>query len=101
METAAVPNPPSVINSAVYGRDGVRRDVPLGASSDVLADDDGGFVWVGLYEPDDTVLDKLQEEFGLHDLAIEDAHKAHQRHKHEAAGSALIVVAGAVQRPQP
>ncbi len=97
METAAVPNPPSVINSAVYGRDGVRRDVPLDAISDVLADDDGGFVWIGLYEPDDTVLEKLQEEFGLHDLAIEDAHKAHQRPKIEAYGNSLFVVAGTAQ----
>ena len=97
METAAVPNPPSVINSAVYGRDGVRRDVPLDAISDVLADDDCGFVWIGLYEPDDTVLEKLQEEFGLHDLAIEDAHKAHQRPKIEAYGNSLFVVAGTAQ----
>ncbi len=97
METAAVPNPPSVINSAVYGRDGVRRGVPLDAISDVLADDDGGFVWIGLYEPDDTVLEKLQEEFGLHDLAIEDAHKAHQRPKIEAYGNSLFVVAGTAQ----
>src|SRR5690606_28101720 len=86
-----------VINSAVYGRDGVRRDVPLDAISDVLADDDGGFVWIGLYEPDDTVLEKLQEEFGLHDLAIEDAHKAHQRPKIEAYGNSLFVVAGTAQ----
>ena len=97
METAAVPNPPSVINSAVYGRDGVRRDVPLDAISAVLADDDCGFVWIGLYEPDDTVLEKLQEEFGLHDLAIEDAHKAHQRPKIEAYGNSLFVVAGTAQ----
>ena len=35
----------------------------------MLAVDDGSFVWVGLYEPEDALLDKLQEEFGLHDLA--------------------------------
>ena len=37
------------------------------------------FVWVALQEPDISTLDQMQEEFGLHDLAIEDAHQAHQR----------------------
>ncbi len=45
----------------------------------------------GLYEPDESVLDKLQEEFGLHDLAIEDAHNAHQRPKVEAYGNSLFI----------
>jgi magnesium transporter len=59
--------------------------------------DDGGFVWIGLYEPDEAVLDKLQEEFGLHDLAIEDARKAHQRSKVEAYGDSLFIVANTAQ----
>ncbi len=50
-----------------------RREIGLDAISDVLAIDDGSFVWVGLYEPDDGILEKLQEEFCLHDLAVEDA----------------------------
>jgi magnesium transporter len=45
-----------------------------------------------MYEPEDTLLDKLQEEFGLHDLAIEDAQHAHQRPKIEAYGESLFVV---------
>src|SRR5690606_30023520 len=65
--------------------------------SDVLAEDDGSFVWIGLYEPDDAVLETLQEEFGLHDLAIEDAHKAHQRPKVEAYGDSLFLVASTAQ----
>lgn len=83
--------PASVINCAVYGRDGVRRDVALDAISDALAVDDGSFVWVGLYEPGDALLDKLQEEFGLHDLAVEDAQHAHQRPKIEAYGNSLFI----------
>lgn len=97
METTPAANPPSVINCVVYARDGVRRDVPLDAISDVLAEDDGSFVWIGLYEPDDAVLEMLQEEFGLHDLAIEDAHKAHQRPKVEAYGDSLFLVASTAQ----
>ncbi|MGY1410361.1 MULTISPECIES: magnesium and cobalt transport protein CorA [unclassified Luteimonas] len=97
METTPAANPPSVINCVVYARDGVRRDVSLEAISDVLAEEDGSFVWIGLYEPDDAVLETLQEEFGLHDLAIEDAHKAHQRPKVEAYGDSLFLVASTAQ----
>lgn len=84
-------NPRSVINCAAYGTDGGRRDVSLEQISDVLAVDDGSFVWVGLYEPAEHVLDKLQEEFGLHDLAVEDARNAHQRPKIETYGNSVFI----------
>lgn len=83
--------PASVINCAAYDRDGARRDIGLDAISDVLAVDDGSFVWVGLYEPDDTVLEKMGEEFGLHSLAVEDAGNAHQRPKLEAYDRSLFI----------
>ena len=38
-----------------------------------------------------TILEKLQEEFCLHDLAVEDAQNAHQRPKIEAYGNSLFV----------
>ena len=91
------PAPASVVNCAAYDRDGRRRDITLDAISDVLAVDDGSFVWVGMYEPDEALLDKLQEEFGLHDLAIEDAHKAHQRPKIEIFGNTLFIAAHTAQ----
>lgn len=84
-------SPGVVINCAVYSKDGVRSDIALDAISDVLAIDDGSFVWVGLYEPAEEVLDKLQEEFDLHDLAVEDAHNAHQRPKIETYGNSLFI----------
>lgn len=87
----------SVVNCAAYGADGVRRDIPLDAISDVLAVDDGSFVWVGMYEPDEDLLDKLQEEFELHDLAVEDAHHAHQRPKIEAYGNSLFIAVHTAQ----
>jgi magnesium transporter len=83
--------PACVVNCASYDAQGRRHDITLDAISDALANDDGSFVWVGLYEPDVTLLDKLQEEFGLHDLAIEDAHNAHQRPKVEAYGNSLFI----------
>ena len=88
--------PTCVVNCAVY-RDGRRQDITLDQISEVLAVDDNSFVWVGLYEPDETLLDKLQEEFGLHDLAIEDAHSAHQRPKLEAYGHTLFIAVHTAQ----
>jgi magnesium transporter len=89
--------PACVVNCVAYDREGRRRDITLDEISDVLARDDGSFVWLGLYEPADALLDKLQEEFSLHDLAIEDAQHAHQRPKIEAYGDSLFVVAHTAQ----
>jgi len=52
----------------------------------------GGFIWIGLHEPTQEALQRLQQRFGLHDLAIEDAHRAHQRPKVEVYGDSLFVV---------
>jgi magnesium transporter len=95
--TDPLPQPACVINCVAYGRDGSKREISLDAISDVLAVDDGGFVWVGLYQPGEDLLDKMQEEFGLHDLAVEDAHHAHQRPKIEAYGNSLFIAAHTAQ----
>lgn len=55
------------------------------------------FVWMGLHEPDQALLKEVQEEFGLHELAIEDASEAHQRPKLEAYGESLFVVVKTAQ----
>ena len=89
--------PACVVNCAAYDTAGLRRNITLDAISDVLAVDDGSFVWVGLYEPEDALLHKLQEEFGLHDLAIEDAQHAHQRPKIEVFGSTFFIAAHTAQ----
>ncbi|MCD9029751.1 magnesium and cobalt transport protein CorA [Luteimonas sp. BDR2-5] len=89
-------NPSSVINCVVYGPDG-KRDIVLDEIGSALAADDRSFVWIGLYEPEPAVLTRLQADFGLHDLAIEDASKAHQRPKLEAYGDSLFVVANTAQ----
>ena len=90
------PNPACVVNCAAYGPEG-KREILLANISDVLAVDDGSFVWIGLYEPGEDVLAQLQDEFGLHDLAVEDARKAHQRPKIEAYGDSLFIVANTAQ----
>jgi magnesium transporter len=89
--------PACVVNCVVYDRAGVRRDISLDEISNVLAVDDGSFVWIGLYEPEEDVLDKLQEEFCLHDLAVEDAHNAHQRPKLENYGDSIFIAVNTAQ----
>lgn len=88
---------PMVANCAAYSADGRKiRDITLDEISDFLAQP-SGFVWVGLVEPDEALLEKLQGEFGLHELAVEDAHTAHQRPKIEAYGDSLFIVAQTAQ----
>jgi magnesium transporter len=41
------------------------------------------FAWIGLYEPSEEEFDSVRREFNLHELAVEDAIKAHQRPKLE------------------
>lgn len=55
------------------------------------------FVWLGLHEPDLTLLRQVQLAFGLHDLAVEDALDAHQRPKLEAYGDSVFVVLNTAQ----
>ena len=82
-----------VRNVAAYSGDGTRHDdITVEQISDVLARDDNSYVWVGLYDPDGALLLKMQEEFGLHPLAVEDAFEAHQRPKIELYGDSLFLV---------
>ena len=55
------------------------------------------FVWVALRDPTDTELTQMQEEFGLHELAIEDARHGHQRPKIEEYPDLLFTVMHTVE----
>lgn len=66
-------------------------DVTIEDISEVLLKEDT-FVWLGLREADSKILRAIQIEFGLHDLAIEDACSAHQRPKIEEYGDSLFIV---------
>src|SRR5215213_6475681 len=57
----------------------------------------GHVVWIGLHEPDMSILASVQRQFELHDLAIEDADHAHQRPKIEQYGEGLFIVARTAQ----
>jgi magnesium transporter len=53
---------------------------------------EGTFAWLGLFEPTEEEFESVQREFDLHELAIEDAIKAHQRPKLEVYGDSLFLV---------
>jgi magnesium transporter len=50
------------------------------------------FVWVALRDATPEELDKMQEEFKLHELAVEDARHGHQRPKVEEYGDSIFAV---------
>ena len=80
-----------VVDCAVYA--GGRRVAHLELDQiEAALKHEGQFVWLGLYEPDRALLDRVQRVFGLHDLAVEDALRAHQRPKLEEYGDSLFVV---------
>jgi magnesium transporter len=80
-----------LVNSAAYA-DGLRvGEVAIPDISEVLKQP-GRFVWVDLHEPDEEMLAEIQQEFSLHDLAVEDAARAHQRPKLERYGNSIFVV---------
>jgi magnesium transporter len=54
--------------------------------------DGEGFVWVGLADPSDEELEEARVRFNLHELAVEDAHNAHQRPKIEDYGGGNFFV---------
>ena len=81
----------SIVHSVAYRKGLSQGDISIDAINEVLQQPDG-FVWLGLHEPDDALLSKIQLEFGLHELAIEDAHHAHQRPKIEAYSNSLFIV---------
>jgi magnesium transporter len=83
----------TIVDCAVY-EDGRRRDgeVPIDQAYEACHSDEGAWVWIGLFEPTMEEFDSVQREFHLHELAVEDAVKAHQRPKLEEYGDTLFIV---------
>src|SRR5688500_4577746 len=81
----------AVINCAAYAEGSRIANVKITDISKLLCQEDK-FVWIGLHEPDEELLAEAQQQFGLHDLAVEDAHRAHQRPKIESYGDSLFIV---------
>lgn len=81
-----------IVDCAVYAN-GHRQDghLPLERAA-AQARAGGGFVWLGVLEPEAGEFQTVAEAFGLHELAVEDAIKAHQRPKVELYDDTLFVV---------
>lgn len=83
-----------IIDCALY-RDGRRQnDAPLALDRAAEVCSAGeGFVWLGMFEPDEAELTEVQDRFGLHDLAVEDAQNFHLRPKIERYEEGQILFA--------
>jgi len=80
-----------LINCVAYQDGSKLADLDIEQISDYL-ERPGCFVWVALRDATDAELETMREEFALHPLAVEDAHKGHQRPKMEEYGETLFAV---------
>ena len=81
-----------IVDYAIY-RNGERVAEPRELTDMLEAcRDGGGIAWVGLYRPTEEEFGAVAREFGLHELAVEDAVNAHQRPKLERYGETLFCV---------
>jgi magnesium transporter len=81
-----------IVDNAIYV-DGHRAAEPssLRETYEALRQEHG-VAWIGLYRPTEEEFASVAEEFGLHELAVEDALEAHQRPKIERYGNTLFFV---------
>jgi magnesium transporter len=80
-----------LVNCVAYQSGRKLADIHVDEISDYVQKP-GAFVWVALKDPGPGELAQMQHEFGLHELAVEDARKGHQRPKIEEYGDQLFVV---------
>ncbi len=74
-----------MIVDCAYYQDGLRQGEKSMPPEEAAAlRGQGGFVWLGLFEPDADELATMRAAFGLHELAIEDAQALHRRPKIES-----------------
>jgi len=82
----------SVVAARIY-RDGrLLTDVDLAKPIPTL-EQKNDFIWIGLHEPDAATIKAIQQHFGLHELAVEDALDPRHLPKMESYGDNLFVVA--------
>jgi magnesium transporter len=96
MAVSASGNEPGVVNSTVYTLGRKIADVAIEEAGE-WSKRPGHIVWIGLFEPGDELLQKVQRQFDLHPLAIEDAANAHQHPKLEQYGEGIFIVARTAQ----
>ncbi len=82
----------TVIAARIYREGRLLHDIDI-AKPLPKFDNKSDFVWIGLQEPGDDVLHSIQERFGLHPLAVEDALDPRHLPKVEEYGDHLFIVA--------
>ena len=92
-EDVVAPVEKSVVDAALY-REGVRIASPstVAEVTRLLREEPGSFAWIGMLRPSEAQLLPVADEFGFHEIAVEDAIVAHQRPKLERYGDTLFVV---------
>ena len=80
-----------LVSCVAYENGRKLADIPVADISEYVHRSDC-FVWVALFEPTQAELDEMAQEFDLHELAVEDARKGHQRPKIEEYGDSLFAV---------
>ena len=80
-----------LVNCVAYSEGHKLADIPLEDISEYVRRPNW-FVWVAIRDPEPSDLEIMQQEFGLHELGVEDARHGHQRPKIEEYGDSLFAV---------
>jgi magnesium transporter len=80
-----------LINCAAYQEGKKIADIDISDISNYVSRPEC-FVWVALKDPEPDELSHMQRQFGLHELAIDDARQGHQRPKIDEYGDSLFAV---------
>ncbi|WP_295643702.1 magnesium/cobalt transporter CorA [uncultured Methylibium sp.] len=80
-----------LINCVAYQDGSKLADLTVDQVSDYISRPDC-FVWVALQDASAAELEVMRREFGLHELAVEDAAHGHQRPKIEEYGDSIFAV---------
>jgi magnesium transporter len=84
-----------IVDCAHYRAGARQQEQPLeieSAASIAAAAQEDEFIWLGLRDPSSDELERAQRGFGLNELAVEDAHHAHQRPKLEDYDGSVFIV---------
>ena len=92
-EDVAAPVEQSMVDAGLYvGGKRVATPSTVVEACSALRETEDAMAWIGLFRPTDAQFRPVAEEFGLHEVAVEDAIVAHQRPKLERYGDTLFVV---------
>ena len=83
-----------IVDCAHYLHGSRQSDRPISLDDAAMQCQQGGFVWLGMFEPSGQELDEVRQAFGLHELAVEDAKSFHLRPKVEEyeTGVRLVIL---------